>query len=235
MRLPRLLPAAFALATAPLAFAQARSPQLTALLAQMDTASKSFKNAQADVTYDNYTRVIHAHDVETGSIYIERTGAGEEMGALFYDLGSDGKPAKSPSKIVSYQNAILQLDTTGTNQVDVFKAGDNQAKYESFLTLGFGGSGQALDKNWIITDQGPETVEGVKTEKLDLVSKEASVKSTFTHVTIWIDPVRDISLKQIFYAPNNDNRTATYTNIRLNAKIDKSHYAISKSAKRIQH
>jgi outer membrane lipoprotein-sorting protein len=66
----------------------------------------------------------------------------------------------------------------------------------------------------------------VPTEKLDLVSKDASVKSTFTHVTIWIDPKRGVSLKQIFYAPNGDNRTTTYSNIRLNGRIDDKPYKI---------
>jgi hypothetical protein len=223
MKLPFLL---LALA----ATAQAQSP-LDAVLKQMDAASKTFHSAQADVSYDNYTRVVRAHDIETGTIYVERSGeSGVTFGALFFDLGRDGKPSKTPSKIITFDGNLLQVDSTGTNTVDIFKAGNNQAKYEGFLTLGFGGSGQALAKAWTITDQGPETIDGVKTEKLDLVAKDPAVKSTFTHVTIWIDPLRDVSLKQIFVAPNNDSRTATYTNIRLNAKIDKHPYTIPKSA-----
>jgi hypothetical protein len=217
---------------------RAQTP-LDTVLKQMDAASRTFKSAQADVKYDNYTRVVRAHDVETGTIFIERSGASEQagvtFGALFFELGPDGKPAKAPAKIISFDGALLQVDSTGTNSVDIFKAGNNQAKYEGFLTLGFGGSGQALAKAWEITDQGSEMVDGVKTEKLDLVAKDPSVKSTFTHVTIWIDPVRDISLKQIFVAPNNDSRTALYSNIRLNSKIDKRPYAIPKSATRQVH
>jgi hypothetical protein len=228
MKLPFLL---LALA----ATAQAQSP-LDAVLKQMDAASKTFHSAQADVSYDNYTRVVRAHDIETGTIYVERSGeSGVTFGALFFDLGRDGKPSKTPSKIITFDGNLLQVDSTGTNTVDIFKAGNNQAKYEGFLTLGFGGSGQALAKAWNITDQGPETIDGVKTEKLDLVAKDPAVKSTFTHVTIWIDPLRDVSLKQIFVAPNNDSRTATYTNIRLNAKIDKHPYTIPKSATKQVH
>jgi hypothetical protein len=228
MKLPILL---LALA----ATAHAQSP-LDTVLKQMDAASKTFHSAQANVSYDNYTRVVRAHDIETGTIFVERAGeSGVTFGALFFDLGPDGKPSKSPAKIISFDGNLLQVDSTGTNTVDIFKAGNNQAKYEGFLTLGFGGSGQALAKAWTITDQGPETIDGVKTEKLDLVAKDPAVKSTFTHVTIWIDPVRDVSLKQIFVAPNNDSRTATYTNIRLNAKIDKHPYTIPKSATKQVH
>lgn len=229
----RTLSLAAALALTPLA--AAAQSQLNAILSQMDTASATFKNAQADVKYDNYTRVVNDHTVQTGTLYVQRTGSSEDMGALFYDLGPNGQPTKSPSKIIVFDGATLRIYTPGVNQVDIFKAGANQARYESFLTLGFGGSGKDLARAWNITDQGPETIDGTKTEKLDLVSKDPSVKNMFTHVTVWIDPTRGLSLKQIFFAPNGDNRTATYSNLRLNGRIDKKPYSIPKNATPIQH
>src|ERR1700749_3674236 len=229
----RQLSLAAALTLAPFAVptqAAGQSPQLKSVLDQMDAASARFKNAQADVRYDNYTRVVNDHDIETGSIYIERTGTGEQMGAVFYNLGPDNKPASTPARIVNFDGPTLRIFTVGTNQGDLFKAGANQAKYDSFLTLGFGGSGKDLQRIWDITDQGPDTINGVKTEKLDLVRKDAGVKNMFTHITIWIDPARGVSLKQVFYAPNGDNRTATYSNIRLNGSVNRKPYEISKKA-----
>lgn len=230
----RTLCLASALAFFPLAVS-AQSPQLKAVLTQMDTASAHFKDAQADVRYDNYTRVVNDHDIETGSLYVQRSGSTEHMGAVFFDVGPNGQPSATPARIVDFDGATLKIFTPGTNQVDLFKAGANQARYNSFLTLGFGGSGRELANAWNITDNGPETIDGVKTEKLDLVSKDPSVKNTFSHVTIWIDPTRGLSLKQIFYAPNGDYRTATYSNLRLNARINKHPYEIPKSATPIQH
>jgi outer membrane lipoprotein-sorting protein len=227
----RVLSLAAALTITPLAAAA----QLPTILSQMDSASAHFKNAQADVRYDNYTRVVNDHDIETGSIYIERSGTTEQMGAVFYNTGPDNKPSATPARIVNFDGGTLRIFTVGTNQVDLFKAGANQARYDSFLTLGFGGSGKDLQRAWNITDQGPDTVDGVKTEKLDLVSKDPSVKNMFTHITIWIDPSRAVSLKQIFYAPNGDNRTANYSNIRLNTSVNKKPYNIPKNATVIAH
>jgi outer membrane lipoprotein-sorting protein len=229
----RQLSLAAAFTLAPLA-AIAQS-QLPSVLSQMDAASATFKNAQADVKYDNFTRVVNAHDLETGSIFIERAGSTEHMGAIFFDVGPDGKPASSPAKIINFDGATLRVFSPGVNQVDLFKAGANQAKYDSFLTLGFGGSGKDLARAWDITDQGPETIDSVKTEKLDLVSKDPSVKNTFTHITIWIDPKRGVSLKQIFFAPNGDSRTAAYSNIRLNGRINDKPYNIPKGATVVPH
>jgi outer membrane lipoprotein-sorting protein len=215
--------------------APAQSPQLTKVLSQLDAASAKFHSAQADLRYDNYTKIVDDHDIQTGSLFIERTGSGEQMGAVFFEVQPSGQPSKSPTKILVYDGSTLQIDSPGVNQVDVFKAGANQAKYESFLTLGFGGSGHDLAKAWTITDQGTETIAGVSTEKLDLVSKDDSVRNMFTHVTIWVDPKLGVSLKQIFYAPHGDMRTALYTNIRLDKSINRKPYAISKSATRIPH
>ena len=208
---------------------------LETVLEQLDAASKTFKSAQADLKQDIYTRAVRADDIDTGSVFFERSGSGQNMGVAIFEPGPDGKPTKSPSKIYLYDGATFQLYTPGLNQVDVYQAGANQSKYESFLTLGFGGSGTALAKAWKITDQGPETIDGVKTEKLDLVSKDPNVTNLFTHITINIDPARGVSLKQVFFAPNGDIRTTNYTNIRLNASINKHPYAISGKATRIQH
>lgn len=209
--------------------AQAAGSSLQTILNQLDAASAKFKSVQANVHYDNYTRAVKDHDLHGGTLYVERASGGDRMGAV--DFGASGD---KPVAILNYDGSVLHNYTAGTNQDDIFKAGDNKAKYQSFLTLGFGGSGKALSQGWNINDGGSETLSDgsgqVKTEKLDLVPKDPSVANIFKQVTIWIDPVRGISLKQIFYAPNGDTRTAEYTNIKLNGSIDKKPYTIPKKA-----
>jgi len=212
---------------AALAAATSYAAELDKVLAQMDAAAAKFQNAQADFAWDNYTKVVDDHEMQKGTIYFERAGGRTQMAALVE------QPTK---KTVVYKDATLSYYDPSLDQLNVFAAGKNKAQYESFLTLGFGGSGTELAKTWNIKDDGPETIEGVATEKLELTGKDPSVSNLFKLVTIWIDPIRGVSLKQIFLAPDNDSRTATYTNIKLNTKkIDKAPYAISKSAKRIQH
>jgi outer membrane lipoprotein-sorting protein len=233
MRRTRILFAAFTL-TALTVLAPAQSaPQLSAVLSQMDAASAKFQSAQADVRYDIYTRVVRDHSIQTDSIYVARKGAVYTMGAVVYNAGPDGKPAKPAANVIQFDGGALRSYVPSDNQVNVFKAGASQAKYQTFLTLGFGGSGKELANAWTITDQGPETIAGTRTEKLDLVGKTDDIKNLFTHVTIWVDPTRSISLRQIFYTSNGDNRTADYTNIKLNAHVDTKPYDIPKGAKSI--
>ena len=67
--------------------------------------------------------------------------------------------------------------------------------------------------------------------KLELVSKDPNVRNMFSHVTVWVDPVRGISLKQVFVQPSDDSRTATYIHIRYNTRIDMAKFAIKTDKK----
>ncbi len=242
---PKILSAAAALVAAlalnPAPVLHAQSPQPAAVFAQMDAASKRFQNATANVQRDNYERVVHDTTTEKGSIYLDRTRNGIEFGATVYPTDASGKPAASPSRILSYNAGTLQMYTPATKQVDVFKSGGNQNKLEGYLALGFGANSQDLQKNWTVTDAGPETLtdngQPVKTEKLVLVSKDPGVQSTFKQITLWLDPARDVSLKQVFDTPGGDRQTAIYTNIRLNTKLNTSPYKIptGKGISVIQH
>jgi outer membrane lipoprotein-sorting protein len=194
--------------------AQVKPSRLETVLREMDAASAKFQSAQANLRKDVYTAVIHDTEEQTGLIYF--TGM---------------KMTSQPQQVVEYKDGKVRVFNPGTNHVDeVAATGSNKARFETFLTLGFGGSGKDLEKAWTIEDQGTEPVSDgektVSTEKLDLVSKDVDSRKTVTHVTIWVDPVRAVSLKQVLYFPKGDTQTAFYTNIRLNQSIDLGQFAI---------
>lgn len=201
-------------AFAPLAVLAQSGGDLKTVLAQMDTASHNFKSAQADFEWDQYQLVIQDKDVQKGAISFQRKGTDTQMAARINQFN-----AKPDDKQLVYKEGQLEFYQPKIKQITIFSAGANRSQYESFLTLGFGGSGRDLEKNWVVTYQGSDTVDGVKTAKLDLVPREANVKQTFSHVTIWVDPSRAISLKQQFFEPSGDYRLATYGNIRYNASV----------------
>jgi len=182
---------------------------LDKVLAQMDAASARFQNAQADFLWDNYTKVVDDHEQQFGTIYFDRGGGQTQMAALIQ------KPAK---KTVVYKDGVLDYYDPSLDQLNVFSAGKNKAQYESFLTLGFGGSGKDLNASWQIADLGAETIDGVATEKLDLKSQPAKENAKIDHITIWVDATRAVSLKQVFFYTSGDTRTCTFTNIKYNQK-----------------
>jgi len=195
----------------------AADADLTQILKQMDDASQKFKSAQAEFEWDQYQAVLpDEKDVQKGTIAFERKGSETRMVARIRE--ADGRPEQ---KDLLYQDGNLQFWQPTIKKLDVFSSGQNRSQYESFLTLGFGGSGSDLDKNWVIAYGGMEKIGDVNTAKLELTPKQDSVKKTFTKVTIWVDPARAVSLKQIFEQPSGDKRTALYTNIKYNVPVGK--------------
>ncbi|HEU4635328.1 MAG TPA: outer membrane lipoprotein-sorting protein [Edaphobacter sp.] len=220
--LPRLVIAS--LLFSPIALsAQVKPGELDQTIRQMDAASARFKSAEADFQWDFYELVVRETTTQHGSIYFKKSGNSLEMGA---------KVLPPAAKFLSYKNGKLALFDPNTKELKVFAAGQNKAQYESFLTLGFGGSGTELTKAWTVKDLGSEALSDgsgtVQTRKLDLVSKDANVRNMFSHIVIWVDTNRDISLKQQFFTPSGDYRTATYSNIRYNQSVNTKPYEYKK-------
>ena len=212
----RILPLILA-ATAVTTHAHAADPKLDGVLRQMDAASAKFQSAQADVRKVKFEKGVRDTTEESGTVYFFRTKTGTEMGAVFgqkYIHFADGKGSL-------YDN--VGHKTTPFNATE-----SDRARVESFLTLGFGGSGKDLERAWNIELQGSETIDGVSTVKLNLVPKDASVTNTFTHILIWVDPARSLSLKQEYFTPEGDTQTSYYTHIRYNTPVDAKKYAAPK-------
>jgi outer membrane lipoprotein-sorting protein len=187
---------------------------LQKVITELNAAAVKFASAQADFSWDQFTAVVQEHEIQTGTIYFERKKGVTSMAA--YIKQDNGKDAP---KTVVYSGGEVNLYEPTIKQLTTVKAGSNRGQFESFLTLGFGGSGTDLEKSWKVTLLGIEPMDGVSVAKLDLVPKDPKVLETFTHVTIWIEPSRGINHKQIFYQPSGDLRTTTYKNIRYNSPV----------------
>ena len=218
----------------------AQEGNLDAVLHQMDVASANFRSAQADFRWDVYERVVKETTSQCGVIYFERKGEATEMGAKVapsptQSCAGESAATATGTRTLAYRNGELQMFEPGTNHLTILHAGNNQAQYESFLTLGFGGSGRDLAKMWNITDQGMETLKDgakdVQVVKLDLAGKDQANRNMFSHITIWVDPTQGISLKQQFFTPSGDYRTTYFDRIRYNQKVNEAAFAIKTDKK----
>ena len=176
----------------------------------MDATAPRFQDVEADVSVDLYTALVSEHRTQTGTTAFRRTGGATEM-VMHLNAGSD-----DPEDYILYKNGELDLYQPAQKQETILAAGANRGEYDSMLATGFGASSRDLDAAWTVSFEGMENVGGVSAAKLDLVPKDENIRNNFSHVIIWVDLSRDISLKQEMIQPDGDSRTATYTNIRYN-------------------
>lgn len=186
----------------------------------MDTAAASFRTTQAEFEWDAYEKVIdEVDDFQTGTIYYRRTGKEIEMMAEVKKAGSDLTKLKPEPKYVLFSHGKVRMYQPKPDQVTEFDLGKDRSDFESYVVLGFGGSGQDLQKAFDVTYVAPETINGVATAKLKLVPKSAKVRNTYKQIFLWIDLDRGISVQQQFFQPQGDYRLAKYSAIRVNEKI----------------
>jgi outer membrane lipoprotein-sorting protein len=195
-------------------FSPAQSKDSAALdnvLKKMDAVAANFKSAQADFVWNQYQKVVDENDTQEGTVYYRRVEKDIEM------LADIKKP---DPKFVLYKDAKLQVYQPKIDQVMNYPAGASRGEIESYLVLGFGGSGEELRKTFDVSYEGAETIDNVPTAKLQLIPKSDKMRNNFSQkIFLWIDLERGISIQQQFMQSQGDYRLAKYSNIRMNAKI----------------
>lgn len=208
----RLMSWAVVLACLALSGSAARADDLGHVLKELDKSAANFHSTTADFEFDTIqTDPFPDKDVMNGTAYYERKGTTFSMAA--HVQKENGKDAP---RTYMYAGGKLQLFQPMIDQVTSFKSA---SKFESYLMLGFGASGKDLADKWEIKYGGQETLDGVKTEKLELVAKDPTLRKNLLKVTVWLDATRGVSLKQIFNFPQGVSRVCTYSNIKTNQAL----------------
>jgi outer membrane lipoprotein-sorting protein len=195
---------------------------LECVLTKMDAAAASFHTTQADFVWEQYQRVVDETDTQKGTVYYRRTGKEIEMMAEI----------KEPDrKYVLYKDGQLQVYQPKIEQVMQYATGGNRNEVESYLVLGFGGSGEDLKKAFEVSYLGEETVGGVVTGKLQLVPKSEKLRNTFSKIVLWIDLSGGISAQQQFFQTQGDYRMAKYSAVRVNGKLGNEVFRLKTTGK----
>jgi outer membrane lipoprotein-sorting protein len=195
---------------------------LPCVLKKMDDAAASFHATQADFVWDQYQRVVDETDTQKGTVYYRRAGKDIEMMAAI----------KEPdAKFVLYKDGKLQVYQPKIEQVIVYPTGGNQNEIESYLVLGFGGSGEELKKSFDVSYLAEETVGGVATGKLQLIPKSEKFRNNVSKIVLWIDLNLGISVQQQFFQGQGDYRLAKYSAVNLKAKIGNDAFQLKTTKK----
>ncbi len=196
--------------------------RLKMVLDRLDRTSAKFRSAEADFEWDQYLKVVDQTDKQRGKVYFRKAGDDTQMVAEVAD-------PRQP-KTVLFTEGKVQLFQPNNNHVDVYSTGKNKEAFESFLVLGFGGSGRDMLKSFDVTYGGPDKIDGADTDRLELVPKSDKVKAMFNHIELWID-ARGISIQQKLISPEGDYRLNKYSNIVLDKKLSDNLFKLKTNSK----
>lgn len=197
---------------------------LKSVLAQLDAAAAKFQKASADLEYQNVmTDPVPDTEIQKGNIYYERKGNGFESGIHINAINDKPVP-----KTIVFAGGVAKIYDKLPDQLTIVKGA---GQYEGYLALGFGASGKDLMDKFNVKDLGPDTINGVKTEKLELVAKDPKVLKLFPKITIWVDPTRAVCIKQFFDEGQGQSRTGIFTNIKINQPLPSDAFTVKTDSK----
>jgi outer membrane lipoprotein-sorting protein len=198
------------------------SEELQRVLNQMDQTAASFRTAQAGFVWDQYQKVVDDHDIQKGTVYFRRTGNEIQMAADIRE------PAL---KYVVFSEGKVQFYQPSMDQVTTFNTSKDRTAVESFLVLGFGGSGKDMLKSFDVKYIDAEKLNGIDTARLELVPKSVKGRNMFDHIWLWVDTSHGVSVQQQLFDPSGDYRLAKYSDIQLNQRIPDSVFKLKTTGK----
>ena len=74
-------------------------------------------------------------------------------------------------------------------------------------------------------------LDGVKTEKLELVPKDPAVRKNLLKVTVWMDTEHGVSLKQVFDQGQGQSRVSVYFNFKFNQPLPSDAFTFKTDSK----
>ena len=185
---------------------------LKSVLDRLDASAASFHSSSADVEVDDITTdPIYDKDVFKGVVYYDRKGSAFRYGVHFSQ--HNGKPS---TKAYTFVGGVMYLRDSGSDEVKPYP---QAGKFESYLLLGFGASGKELLAKWDVKYIGSENIGTVKTAILELVAKDPDIRKNLSKVTIWVDPDRAVSLKQVLTFSATSSKIFLFSNFKLNQSL----------------
>ncbi len=197
------------------------SLELERVLSRMDASAKNFKAVEANVTWDQYQKVINETETEKGKIYFRREHGEIQMAVDF---------AEPNKKYVVYSGGKVQVYQPKIDQVNEYLPGKNRGEVESFLVLGFGGSGHDLSNSYVVKFVGTDKVGGITADELELIPRSDRLRNNIARILLWIGP-EGLLVQQQLFEPGGDNRLAKYSEVKAVQKLPDSVFKLKTTSK----
>jgi outer membrane lipoprotein-sorting protein len=198
------------------------SAALDRVLTQMDAAAKTFHTAQANLTAEQYTKLVDETDTQKGKVYYERIGNEVNMAA---DITEPDK------QYAIYANGKAQVYNPKIDQVNEYQPGKSRAQIEAFLLLGFGGGGHTLLSTYDVKYLGSENIGGINAAKLELTPKSQQLQNNISKILLWIDPAKAVAVQMQLQFPGGDYRLTKYSDVQINQKLPENAFKLKTTGK----
>jgi outer membrane lipoprotein-sorting protein len=181
---------------------------LDSVLRQLDHEAKSFKSLTANIERTKVTVAVNDKSTEIGQIAVRRD---EKMRIEF---------TQPDARTILRTGNDLFVYNPKIKRVEEYDLGKHRALADQFLLLGFGTAGSELEKSYLVTLLGEESLDNHQVVKLELTPKSEDVRNQIAKVHIWIDESTWLAVQQQFFETGGgDYFIIHYTNVVRNPNL----------------
>ncbi len=177
----------------------------------MDAAAASFRGMTANIRMVSYTAIIKETTEESGTIALRSPKPRTVVALIDFE--------KPDQKSYSFRDKKAQIYLPKINTVQEYDLG----KYDSLLTqgllIGFGTSSKDLRKNYTISGGADETVEGLKSWKVELVPTAETIRQHITRIELWVNAGTGLPVQEKLYRKSGDYTQIVYSEMKLQSNL----------------
>lgn len=184
---------------------------LAQVLAQIDRQAQSFRTVTAHVERTKVTVVVNDRSTEAGQLYLRRDNR------LRIDL------TEPDARTVLLTGDQLYLYTPRIHQVEQYNLARHRGLIEQFLLLGFATRASQLEKLYLLTLLGEQSLDDHRTLLLELTPRDNRVRQEIARIQLWLDESSWLPVQQKFFqAGSQDYFLIRYTNLVRNTPLPDS-------------
>jgi len=194
-------------------------------LGRLDGFSRTFTGAKATIRSTVHTRGIPDDDVETGAIFVKRSGGKTQFRIDFT------QPNVYTAEV---REQTAEIYRPKLNEIDVYDLRAYKDIAQKLFLLGFGMPGRELAANYEIRNLKQETADSQAATYLELIPKSPDVRKQLKSIEVWISGATLCPVRQIFRMPDGSSRTAEFSAMEVNPKLPGNIFDLPKGAKRVK-
>jgi outer membrane lipoprotein-sorting protein len=190
---------------------------LNDILARMDQAAVKFQSFSATTKRTEYTAVLDDKTEQNGVMRL-RKGKGGMQGVVIFD--------EPDPKTIHFSGKTLEVYLPKNNSVEIYDAGKHTNVIDEIILLGFGTSGAELHKNYDVTLAGTETLNGVRTSRLELIPKSDEVRQYAGKIELWIPEGESNPIQEKVTQPNKNYNLVQFSDRKINPPLPDSDFSL---------
>lgn len=196
---------------------------LAEILTRMDKSAAAFRSVSATMKRIDYTAVLKDTSEERGAMRLRRNGK-QVQGVVDITVPE--------AKAYGFKDKQALIYFPKINTVQIYDMGKLKDQVNEYLTLGFGSSGKDLSKTYTISVSGADTIDGVKTTRLDLKPKVPS--ELIQRMEMWVPEGASYSIQQKVHLKGGDYKLLQYSEVKINPNLPDQQFELKlpKNAKK---